>query len=52
MSSAYSISSNDSFSLQVNPLSSHPRLYIVPHPEPAETTMVTEGIPVGPLMKS
>ena len=25
-------------------------LYVVPRPEPAETAMVTEGIPVGPLM--
>jgi len=30
----------------------HLGLYVVPHPEPTKTTVVTEGIPVGPLMMS
>jgi hypothetical protein len=30
----------------------NPELYAVPHPEPAGTIMVTEDIPVGPLMMS
>jgi hypothetical protein len=28
----------------------HPKLYAMFHPELTETTMVTEGIPVEPLM--
>jgi len=30
----------------------HLWLYVVPHPEPTKTTVVTEDIPVGPLMMS
>jgi hypothetical protein len=28
----------------------HPEFYAIPHPEQAGTIMVTEDIPVGPLM--
>jgi hypothetical protein len=31
-------------------LSFHPKLHAVFHPELTETTMVTEGIPVEPMM--
>jgi hypothetical protein len=30
----------------------HPKFYAIPHPKPAGTIMVTEDIPVGPLMMS
>jgi hypothetical protein len=47
MSSAYSVSSNDSASRLIL-FSFHPELYAIPHPEPTGTIMVTEDIPVRP----